>query len=480
MVTIQKNNLFRKEALDRLSSPERLDQLMQVVQPKKWIPLAAMGSLIAVGLTWSVFGRIPITIAGQGILVFPSQVAAFQSPSSGKILTLNIRPGDRVKKGQVLATIDQTELQENLDLARAKLAQLQEQDRTANSLQFQRSVLDKGAIQQQRQAIVQSLDTTQSVTPILREKGLNSIRQERQNLQQQLQTTQDLVPTFQQRFQIRQQLRQEGAVSSDSVLQAQQEFLNSRTKISEIESQLKQLDVKEADAQRQFLGNLNAVKDLQAQLATLDTKLSSQAEQDLAIATNRKKEIQDTERTITQLVSQLKGSSQVTSNFDGRVLEVVVVPGQTLEEGGRIGTIEAQDSADKLVGVVFFPVSEGKKIRKGMELQVTPSTVKRERFGGIVATVTNVSAFPVTKEGASSVVGGAEVLQGLTAQGPQIQVFAELRQDPSTKSRFQWSSSKGPDTEITSGTTTSVRVKVDEQSPISFVFPILRSWSGMY
>ncbi|NJR49607.1 MAG: NHLP bacteriocin system secretion protein [Leptolyngbyaceae cyanobacterium CSU_1_3] len=480
MVTIQKNNLFRKEALDRLSSPERLDQLMQVVQPKKWIPLAAMGSLIAVGLTWSVLGRIPITIAGQGVLVFPSKVAAFQSPSSGQVLTLNIRPGDRVKKGQVLATIDQTELQEKLSLARLKLVQLQDQDRTANSLQSQRTILDKSAIQQQRQAIQQSLETTQSVTPILREKGLDSIRQERLTLVQRLQTTQDLVPTFQQRFAIREQLRREGAVSSDSVLQAQQEFLNSKTKISEIESQLKQLDVKEADAQRQFLGNLNATKDLQAQLAALDTKLAGQAEQDLAIATNRKKEIQDTERTIVQLASQLKGTSQVTSNFDGRVLEVAVVPGQNLGEGTKIGTIEAQDASSKLVGVMFFPVSEGKKIRKGMELQVTPSTVKRERFGGIVATVTNVSPFPVTQEGASSVVGGAEVLQGLTTQGPQIQVFADLQPDVSNKSHFRWSSSKGPDTEITSGTTTSVRVKVDEQSPISFVFPILRSWSGVY
>lgn len=28
----QKQNLFRKESLERLSSPERLDQLMQVTQ----------------------------------------------------------------------------------------------------------------------------------------------------------------------------------------------------------------------------------------------------------------------------------------------------------------------------------------------------------------------------------------------------------------------------------------------------------------
>ncbi|MBE8998153.1 NHLP bacteriocin system secretion protein [Nostoc sp. LEGE 12447] len=480
MVTTNKSNLFRKEALDRLSSPERLDQLMQVVQPKKWIPLTAMGSLIVVGLVWSVFGRIPITVAGQGVVVFPSKVVGFQSPSSGQILMLFVRTGDEVKKGQVLATIDQTELQDKLKLARVKLAQLQEQDQNANTLQLQRTVLDKGAIGQQRQALLQTLKTTQSLTPILRSKGLESIRQERQNLQEQLQTTRDLMPTFKERFDIRQKLREEGAVSSDTVLQAQQEFLNSKTKINEIESQLKQLNVKEADAEREFLANINSTKELQAQLAVLDSKFAGQAEQDLAISTNRRKEIQDTQRAIAELKLEIKANSQVTSNFNGRILELSAVPGQTLEKGARIGTIEARDSGNKLVGVAFFPVSEGKKIQKGMELQVTPSTVKRERFGGIIGKVTSISAFPVSKESASSVVGGLEVLQGLTTEGAQIQVFAELEPDPSTKSRFRWSSSKGPNSQITPGTTTSVRVKVDEQSPISFVFPILRSWSGMY
>jgi HlyD family secretion protein len=478
MVTTQKSNLFRKEALDRASSPERLDQLMQVVQPKKWIPLAAMGTIITAGLAWSVFGRIPITVAGQGVLVFPSKVVGFQAPSNGTLLAVNIRPGDTVKKGQVLATIDQTELQKKLDLARTKLAQLKEQDRNANSLQAQRSVLDQGAIQQQRQALQQSLNATQSLTPLLREKGLDSIQQERQTLLQRMETTQALVPTFKRRFELREGLRQQGAVSSDAVLQAQQEFLNNQTRVSEIQAQLKQLDLKEADAQRQFLANLNSVKELQAQLATLNTRTAGQAEQDLATATNRKKEIQETEAAIAQLELQLKGNSQITSNFNGRVLEVAAVPGQAIQEGGRLGTIEAQDSTNKLVGVAYLPVSEGKKLRPGMELQITPSTVKRERYGGIVAKVTNVSAFPITQESASTVVGGPEILQGIASKGPQIQVFAELQTDPSTASQFRWSSSKGPDTQVTPGTTASVRVKVEEQSPLSFVFPILRSWSG--
>lgn len=62
----QKHSLFRKESLERLSSPERLDQLMQVVSPKSWLPLASLGSLVVVVVVWSIYGRIPITVEGRG------------------------------------------------------------------------------------------------------------------------------------------------------------------------------------------------------------------------------------------------------------------------------------------------------------------------------------------------------------------------------------------------------------------------------
>ncbi|MEL6222850.1 MAG: hypothetical protein AAFQ57_15840 [Cyanobacteria bacterium J06626_14] len=64
-----RNSLFRKESLERLSSPEQLDQLMQIVTPKSWLPLGALGALVLAGLIWSVVGRIPITVTGEGLLV---------------------------------------------------------------------------------------------------------------------------------------------------------------------------------------------------------------------------------------------------------------------------------------------------------------------------------------------------------------------------------------------------------------------------
>jgi hypothetical protein len=62
----QKRSIFRKESLERLSSPERLDQLMQVVSPRSWLPLVALGSIVGVAVIWSIYGRIPITVEGQG------------------------------------------------------------------------------------------------------------------------------------------------------------------------------------------------------------------------------------------------------------------------------------------------------------------------------------------------------------------------------------------------------------------------------
>jgi hypothetical protein len=62
-------SLFRQESLERLSSPERLDELMTIVNLRAWLPLGAIALLLGLGLTWSVMGRIPVTTQGHGVLV---------------------------------------------------------------------------------------------------------------------------------------------------------------------------------------------------------------------------------------------------------------------------------------------------------------------------------------------------------------------------------------------------------------------------
>lgn len=414
-------NLFREKALEKAASPERLDQDIQIIKSYSWLPLAALGSLVVAGLTWSIVGRIPITAIGQGVLVYPSTVIDFQASSSGQLLEAKVKAGDRVKKGDVLATIDQTELQQQLRQEQTKLADLQAQDQVASSLQGQRSVTERGASEQQRLS-----------------------------LQQQLQSAGSMVPTLKSRLERRRWLKAEGAVSEDTVLEAQQAYQDSTTKVPTLKAQLQQIDV----------------------------QLKGQIEQNYTASVSRQNQIQNLKREIAQRELQLQKHSQVLSQYNGQVLEIAATPGQALSPGMRIGTIAAQDSTSTLVGITFFPDSEGKKLQPGMKVEITPTTVKRERFGGIMGTVADISAFPVTKEGVNRLVGNPEVTQALLAKGPQIQVFANLQPDLLTFSKFKWSSSQGPQLKVSAGTSTTVRVTVEERAPITFVLPILRSWSG--
>lgn len=69
MAEKETRSLFRQESLERLSSPERLDELMTIVNLKTWLPLGTIGLLLGLGLIWSIVGRLPVTTSGRGVLV---------------------------------------------------------------------------------------------------------------------------------------------------------------------------------------------------------------------------------------------------------------------------------------------------------------------------------------------------------------------------------------------------------------------------
>ena len=50
--------LFRKSALEKLSSPEQLDVTMQVTSPMGWITLAGISVLLVFATVWSIVGSI--------------------------------------------------------------------------------------------------------------------------------------------------------------------------------------------------------------------------------------------------------------------------------------------------------------------------------------------------------------------------------------------------------------------------------------
>jgi HlyD family secretion protein len=430
--------IFRQAALDRLASPDQVEQLMQVVAPRHWLALATCGALVGVALLWGVWGRLPTTVMGRGVLIHPRQVVDVQAPAAGRLATLTVQVGDVVRQGDVLGTMDQAEIRQQLQDECAKLQELLAQDEVKSALQVQQTTL------QRQQTALEA----------------HAIRQQRNDALKRQRDAQAKAPLLQQRLENRTRLEALGLLPkiSDERLHAEQAYLENQDTLAALQARLTQLD--------------GALKQLDSQSRQSDLH-------SLEASTARKNAIQERRSQIALLEVQLAVQGQIVSPYQGRVLEITVHTGQVIEAGHRLGSLEVEDATSTLVGLTYFPIQAGKKVQPGMTVQVAPDTVARERFGSILGTVTAVSAFPVTREGVERLVGNADVVTSLVGQGPVIEVVASLAQAPSTFSGYQWSSSAGPALPITAGTTMTGRVVVEQRAPITYVLPWLRDVSGL-
>ena len=139
-----------------------------------------------------------------------------------------------------------------------------------------------------------------------------------------------------------------------------------------------------------------------------------------------KTQMDDARRRVEQLDLQLENSTLVRSSVSGQILEVMVSVGRTVSYGTPIITLETHQDEVEMMNLCFFPVKDGKRIRNGMKVLLTPTTVKRERFGGMIGTVTRVSAFPITREAAINRVGSKELTGALMSDGAMIEVEVNL------------------------------------------------------
>ena len=119
------NPIFRQSALEGLSSPEQLNQLVRVTSPRAWIALWAVMAIFAAVLAWGVFGALPTRIAGRGVLIHDGGTFNVTAATGGTLVDLKaFSPGERVHKGQVIARITDPVQQQQLAAAEARVQQL--------------------------------------------------------------------------------------------------------------------------------------------------------------------------------------------------------------------------------------------------------------------------------------------------------------------------------------------------------------------
>jgi HlyD family secretion protein len=431
--------LYRAETLDRLSSPDDLERLMPVTGARDWLLIVVTGVLLSLLAIWSIAGRVPTIVAGRGVILRPQQVVPVQTMVAGRLLSLRFRAGDRVGQGDLIATIDRSDILKRIDEDRRHAEVLEEQDRRQSAagqrqmaLQSKQDSLERAGLEAQRATLRKNIAGAESLRPIL-EARTDAIRKL---------VTAGLA----------------GAAAPE-MTDAELAVRENAAKIEDYSSRLSQID---------------------GQLQQIGTRGVTLARQILDESLQRRNEIARVRRSIEIDAFQVREEGNIHSQYAGTIAEVMATVGQVLPAGGRLLTLDAEAPGIGLVSISYFPVRDGKRIQPGMSVQITPDTVERERFGGILATVTAVSPGSVTREGASSTIGNADMVQSLMPEGGSIEVRARLETDASTASGYRWSSSRGPRIHVTEGLTHATRVTVDGRAPVTYLLPFLRDISRIY
>ena len=98
-------SLFRKNALDALNSPEKLDQPLNLLRQSYWSILISLGGFSLSLILWSVFGRLPVRISGKGVLINKESLQLIQSEIQGRVKELMVDIGECVEEGEAMVHI---------------------------------------------------------------------------------------------------------------------------------------------------------------------------------------------------------------------------------------------------------------------------------------------------------------------------------------------------------------------------------------
>ena len=230
----------------------------------------------------------------------------------------------------------------------------------------------------------------------------------------------------------------------------------------------RRLELTEAHQRR--TNSQNEILKLHAQKTDLETQRERELQQAEFATNNARREMQ-------ALAGTLGRNSEVLIPIAGRVLEINDIDrfGPCCRDAPRPDRGRGHEAR----GRRLHPRGSRKNVKPGFQVRLAPSTVKREEFGTMIGTVSNVSEFPVTPQGMTAVLHNDQLVKLFSKDGAPYAVSVSLDQDASAPSGYRWAVGKGPQVHLTSGTLAQADITTRNRRPLDLVVPLLRKLTGI-
>ncbi|MGO4741526.1 NHLP bacteriocin system secretion protein [Bosea sp. 2KB_26] len=420
-------SLFRPQAQLAYKHPTQLAAGLRLVSPGYAVGIITAALLVVGAVTAAAIVQVPIHVKGSGVILSSKGVLeiAVSAAHDGRVVDILVDVGDKVTPGQEIARVTQPGLENDRKLAEA------ERDI---------AVQDIARIRELQERVT-------GLTENVRQQQESGAREAIRLLEQRA----GLLEPLAEKLEI---MRQQGATTIERYLQVRAELAEARERLVSKRSELLALVADRVEKQSQYERELQALEARRAQA----------------------------QRQIERLEDRLRNETAVRSSQFGIVSELKMMPGDLVRYDTPIISLLPVDESygrlrpglARLVAAVLVPAQDGKKVRPGMRVLVDPTSVRRDVFGAIEATVIKVSDVAASPEQLRHMLRNDSLVQKLTAEGPPFLVTVDMNRSALTQTGFAWTTSNGPDTRITSGTLLQAEIETERVSVLQLLLPALK------
>lgn len=412
--------MFRESAMARVLGPDAVDEPMAVTGSAAWLQLAALAALVLGALAWSALTDVPLKVKAKGVLLNERGLAEVTTSTRGRILEMDVKPGDIVRQGDLLALLDEPELASQLEIRRAQLEEARSHERALTGFNGELGAAQSATSASRIQADRERLRLLQERERALSERGRNLER-----------------------------LAAGGYVSKEQLLRDQAE--------------------------------LSSVRE---QLASMQSDITITGEDEKVQTVQRRRDLATTRSDIARLAAEVAEMErkaakdrELRSPYSGRVTEVTQGAGEFVEAGAPLISLAQSIWRDahqegELRAVAFVPAEQGKDVRPGMRVDLAPAGVKSNEYGFLVGKVVDVASVPASTGGMMSVLKNDQLVRQISQQGPMFKAVVQLER-ANTFSGYRWTSSNGPKTHIDSGTPVEAQFVTRDQRLLGLAIPPL-------
>lgn len=175
-------------------------------------------------------------------------------------------------------------------------------------------------------------------------------------------------------------------------------------------------------------------------------------------------------KQLKDMLDAYESASILVSPVSGIVLSAKAVNETVSNAEAVAGIVEQEKYANDKQVICYIEASAAKKLRDGMEVQVSPDFAPREEYGYMYGYITSIGSYPVSDADVLKAVGNQQYAQRLLPQGSCVEVRITLTVDSGSANKMKWSNKKGENIPLSIGTNCNMQIIIKKYRPYELLF----------